>query len=325
MTKVATNTLPSCLFVAVQTMIPVATTAASFQAQGSLAAPPAAISAGYTTHTFGPAVTIGKNWQAFSFFGVSPSRVNATQNPDGSVTIAGGGDTYNAQLCTASSATTGNLWRGTAFGGGGYFEATLSLSGPSFGLYRNPSSQWPAFWANDIEAMSRNPLSHWHGQMAQYDHAVEIDFMEMLSRQPFQYGTALHEFYGPPSGTREISIGTFANVPVGTDFSRPHKYGALWVPATAALQGYVQFYFDGEQVASTQAWHRHNPISPPPPVLGLNAFSIVDARHLALLLGTGPNSPLTVYSVSVWQASSADNISVDAGQHPRPPQSEGVR
>jgi hypothetical protein len=37
-------------------------------------------------------------------------------------------------------------------------------------------------------------------------------------------------------------------------------------------------------------------------------MSIIDQRHMALILGTGTEQPMTVYAVSVWQASSANDI-----------------
>ena len=44
------------------------------------------------------------------------------------MTIAGGGNGYNAQIATATPNGSGSL-NGEAFGGGGYFEATLSFAG----------------------------------------------------------------------------------------------------------------------------------------------------------------------------------------------------
>ena len=101
--------------------------------------PPApAAAVGYNIETFGPSVTIGSNWEPFNFDGANPSAANVTQNADGSVTIAGGADTFNAQLSTASMITNGTAngqWQGAAFGGGLYVQATTSFSGPSYGLY----------------------------------------------------------------------------------------------------------------------------------------------------------------------------------------------
>ena len=50
------------------------------------------------------------------------------QNRNGTVTITGGGNRYNAQIITAAPNGSGGL-TGEAFGGGGYFEASLSFTG----------------------------------------------------------------------------------------------------------------------------------------------------------------------------------------------------
>ncbi len=81
-------------------------------------APAAAV--GYNVQTFGSAITIGGNWQETSGAIVS-------QNADGSVTIAGGNNAYNSELETAHPGSNGSF-TGEAFGGGGYFQATLSFS-----------------------------------------------------------------------------------------------------------------------------------------------------------------------------------------------------
>ena len=88
----------------------------------SSAVPTAAAAVGYNTETFGPAVTLGSNWLLWT------DAANVKQNGDGSVTIAGGGNGYNAQIATATPNGSGSL-NGEAFGGGGYFEATLSFTG----------------------------------------------------------------------------------------------------------------------------------------------------------------------------------------------------
>ena len=38
------------------------------------AVPAPAAAVGYDTQTFGPAVTLGSNWQTFNFFGVQPRK-----------------------------------------------------------------------------------------------------------------------------------------------------------------------------------------------------------------------------------------------------------
>ncbi len=50
-----------------------------------------------------------------------------------------------------------------------------------------------------------------------------------------------------------------------------------------------------------------------PPIVGTGAnpagtaFNILDVRQLAFLFGSGTNNPMTVWSLTVWQASAAKN------------------
>jgi hypothetical protein len=47
---------------------------------------------------------------------------------------------------------------------------------------------------------------------------------------------------------------------------------------------------------------------PPPPTNQPWAFGRLDQEHLVLILGTGPNEPMTIRSVNVWQASDSNNL-----------------
>ena len=114
----------------------------------------------------------------------------------------------------------------------------------------------------------------------------------------------------PDPPTQDGHVYSTVFVPTSTDFSQPHRYGALWVPATPTTQGYYKSYFDGVQTGSTLYWNYNDPAKPfpPPPVYGVTAMSGMDQRHMYLILGTGIDQPMTVQSVSVWQASSANNL-----------------
>jgi hypothetical protein len=165
-----------------------------------------------------------------------------------------------------------------------------------------------------------------------YNNFYEIDFMEYdVNEYSYQngignwWGNSAADLYpGTGGGTHnpyEAVRGATGSVlvPKGTDFSQPHKYGCLWVPAkgsgqTTTEQGYLKFYFDGAQVGATFYWNYHDPTQPaayppPPPVNGDTAMSGMDWRHLFLMLGTGTTQPTTVQSVQVWQGSSANNLS----------------
>jgi hypothetical protein len=258
-------------------------------------APAPAAEAGYTTQTFGPKMLLGSNWVRFN------SGVHATQNTEGSVTIRGGGNDFNAQVLTAAPNDNGT-YTGKIFCRGGYFEATLAFAGPPV-----MAGGWPSFWANDIEnqiqARTGNGASQWLGQAKGYVNSIETDFMEFLSG-PGSYGIAMHNWYGYQRSIQNVSTtdsGSPVTLPPGTNTFQPHKYGFLWIPATTAMQGIAKWFFDRQQVGNTVAWDRFNPSAPPPPVAGKSAYSVLDSRGLYLILGTGPSNPMTVYSVSVWQ------------------------
>ena len=91
--------------------------------------------------------------------------------------------------------------------------------------------------------------------------------------------------------------------------SDAHKYGCLWVPATASSRGRAEFYFDGQHLPDLDAsWDLYDPNASPPPVAGTTAWSELDTRHMTPMLGTGAGNPMTVYSVEVWQASADNDI-----------------
>jgi hypothetical protein len=72
-------------------------------------------------------------------------------------------------------------------------------------------------------------------------------------------------------------------------------------------KGYAKWFFDDIQVGKTLTWDAYVPSASPPPVMGSSAFSVIDARHLALILGTGSN-PVTIYAVAVWQRTASQNL-----------------
>jgi hypothetical protein len=78
-------------------------------------------------------------------------------------------------------------------------------------------------------------------------------------------------------------------------------------------QGYAKWFFDRVQVGNTIYWDRYDSTKPPPPVLNGSAFSVIEARHFAWILGSGsPSNNMNLRSLSVWQASTDNNIGADA-------------
>jgi hypothetical protein len=281
---------------------------------------------GYNKQTFGPAVTLNGNWVPWNFYGAGAQPAGAaTQNSDGSLYISGvENNKYGATVATASQSNGGNGWTGKAFGGGGYFEAVLSFTNQDNGPYTNGGA---VFWMLDVEHTSQGPYAvGWPGMAKNssgdsYNDYFEIDVMQYdVSEYGFQNG--IGNWYGYPSGTptatsnpyeAEKGVAGSVLVPKGTDFAQYHKYALLWVPATPSTQGYLKFYFDDVQTGATFYWDYYNPNDPStypaaPPVNGSTAMSGMDWRHMLLILGTGTTQPVTVQSLTVWQASATNNL-----------------
>jgi hypothetical protein len=262
---------------------------------GSVPAPAAAV--GYNTQTFN-STTIGTtagNWIDWNFFGTG-SHTNITQNGDGSITIAGdGSNNYNASLATAAL-TSGTSWKGTAFGGGGYLEATFTITGTPSG-----SAQTPSFWAGDIETTS--------GQSPQTsgNQWPEVDDIEANSAGTTQYGIAFHNWYnnGGANTAANCSVGSPAT---GVNLNASNQFGWLWVPATGSTQGYVKYYLNRTQVGTTCFYNQYTG-SPFPPS-GSQVGAIIDQRHMMMILGnsSGSGTSMNITSVQVWQASGANNL-----------------
>jgi hypothetical protein len=263
--------------------------------------PPPAAAVGYGKRTFGPTLIPGKNWYRFSFFGTKPETIPITRNADGSITINPGGNDYRAGLSTASVGTRPDRFTGTAFGGGGYFQVTMSFTDQA------------AFWANDIESMNGESAgggpNQWPGQPRGYGDMIEPDFAEFLDVGV--YGFAMHNWYGvvgSKNSTDSWDSGSPAH-PAGASYTKPNRYGFLWVPATATTRGYAKWFFNDVQVGNTMTWNQYDPSrKPPPSEKDGTAYSVMDKLHLALILGAGSKAPIRVYSVDVWQASSANNM-----------------
>lgn len=293
------------------------------------AAPAQAAAVGYNTQTFGSAVALGTNWFNWGFYGDGPQVANATSlNADGSLLLTGNeNNNFGATIASAQPINGGNGWSGYAFGDGFYAEATLSFTGQNTFYYPNGG---PAFWMLDIEHLSQGPYNiNWPSAPVGCIDFFEVDAMEFDASVANGYQNGIATWYG--SGNGQCANGATANpntqipgvaggalVPSGTDLSQPHKYGVLWVPATGSgdtttAQGYLKFYFDGAQVGSTFNWNYYDPTlsatyPPIPPVNGTSAMSGMDYRHMALILGTGTSQPMTVYGVTVWQRTAANNL-----------------
>jgi len=290
--------------------------------------PPSYASAvGYTVNTFSSFTNqsidltnsgrSGFQWYPWNFFGSHARTANIVVNADGSVTLNGDTTGPNGEIATATPANNSAKFVGIAFGGGAYIEASIMFD-PATVAAAN-SKGWPAFWSMALEHVATQS-QHWTGKPAGYLHFIEADFLEydMLPSNLGQnyFGTSMRDWYGiyktscAPEALCDASrpyseVKTM--VPANTDFRQYHRYGFLWVPATAAHAGYAEYFFDGNQVGNTINWSQFTD-QPAIPNGQPWQYGVIDKQHLVLILGTGVNEPMTVKSVNVWQSSNSQNL-----------------
>jgi hypothetical protein len=285
--------------------------------------PSPVFSVGYNVKTFSSNFTLnnvdvkntssfGFNWYPWRFFGHRAGNITRTVqvNSDATITLLGDNNMYSASIATATPTNSSDKFFGTAFGGGAYFEALLK-----FDSNGHDKRNWPAFWSMAIEHMASLSSAQWPGQPKGYEHFIEADFFEYDVGGGNFFGGAMHDWYGIwnktcPNGYCKASLPYSVvkrQVPRSTDFNQYHRYGFLWVPATDKTVGYAEYYFDGQKVGERTSWSKYTNQSPPPGSKPWT-FGIIDNNHLVIVLGTGFKQPMTVKSVSVWQASTKQNL-----------------
>jgi len=268
-------------------------------------APPSyAAAVGYTRRTHGPAVTLGQNW-----FVIPGQRVR--QNSDGSVTDPGpGGGSwhYNSHIDTATNHNS--TFRGVGFGGGGYFEIDMLIENPLVGYREPPQSGWPAWWCDAVEG-GFSDYSVSPGPSVQH---IEFDAAEFMAANNREYSAGIIHWSDAENPNWRFNSGVIGQdstvrLPSNNNFGVRHKYGWLWVPATANSQGYIKNYYDRQQVGQTYTWTPYvsgnkaqDPGDPP--------WSIIDRQHMHLMIGTCNENPMTIYTVTVWQKDDSKNLRV---------------
>jgi hypothetical protein len=262
----------------------------------------------------------GFQWYPYNIFSSKPPLTDLQLNADGTITLLGANTGPNGEIVSITPDGSPEGFRGTAFGGGAYFTARFSFD-PALTVLANG---WPAWWSLCMEATIPALYNQWSGQDAGYRHAIENDFFEYDLYQPSgsnytvnQFAAAMHDYWGVYNVTCtqycRVNTGALvATVPEGTDFTKPHDYGCLWVPATDTAPGFSEYFFD-ELPVSRKEWQLfvNDGVQAPPVTKDLPWFcGVQDTVHPFLILGTAKSGgqPMTVYSVDVYQAHTDANL-----------------
>ena len=218
---------------------------------------------------------------------------------------------------TEPDSANGKGFHGTVFsiGSGVYFESKIAMMNPKK-IWNNA---WPAFWSTDMK-LDTGMHKEMAGNPGKYEY-IEDDFMEYnpVWRNGCAYNSTVHDWHGITGGTGatlDVNNGNaVVPCPVGTDFTQPHTYGVLWVPATAknGWIGYREAFFDG--VPEGAVCYRGNQAGTYPPS-GSYAFSLKDHDQFEVILGAshGGTPTMKVDYVHVYAVDPSSVTVVPAGQ-----------
>lgn len=246
----------------------------------------------------------GYKWYVHRWFGY-PNTPESALSVSNGILIITPTDTTGYQIATAGPSSNPQGYVGQAFGGGFYIEGRISFDNTQVVI----ANSWPAFWGLSLQALLG--ASHWPGQPAEYNHALEDDFFEydtFPSSGANSFGGSMHDWYGIYNVTCPPSYCSVTNsngvVRLGaTIWTNFHTIGQLYIVGSSANgnQGSVSTYFDGVLTSDVVTWTDQGDGTPPPS--GAFAFSIMDKESLVIILGTGTSSPMNVDWVHVWQPS----------------------
>ncbi len=272
--------------------------------------PSMAAEVGFNTLTFNSTNVVDDNtapaggWFLFNFHFLPMIAAEAVDTAEGLFLSGHSSNDYAATIATAAYNPNEPMgFKGMAFGGGWYYEGTFSYAGVQ-------TADLICMWAASVEtAQSQEPGEQW----------VEMDGPEFdVNNSTTQYGRSLHNWIQDGSVRKRIDPAATSKAITIPSGSKPlgdnniHTYGNLWVPATATTQGYMKWYFDGVQVGETLYWDKYSGTTlfdgtfPP---TGAQIGAVIDIQHFMPIFGdSNPNTPMTINSVRIWQASGANNI-----------------
>lgn len=267
----------------------------------------------------------GAQWFGNPLFGRCYSKFDFVSNSISHLNLAAGySDCDGRGIVNISSIAVidkkNSKWLGRAFGGGGYFEASLKFEPNNTINLVGDNPQWPAFWAISLEHVMGLP-----GERRKGDENVqfpEIDVFEYVTQGfagKYSYGATVHHWYGEykktcaPKGYCSVNNtkgggSQFENAvvkyPKNFDFENFHRYGVLWVPAQKKRSGFLEFFLDGKSTGVIVSWkHQRDGDSP-----HNNPFSAIDQQHLIFIFSTGIQQPMQIRDFQVWQKNESQNI-----------------
>lgn len=278
------------------------------------AIPAPALEAGFVVQTFGrEGLLYGQNAFDYNLLTVNPVPGQCVPQADGSIFLPGlSGDNFASTLATARRASNAAGFQGTAFGGGGYFESTISF----FPAVVPPGGKlpFPCYYANDLFFCLGKPVKYARDQRAEWDlmQYVKNSLLYITLAALIDWSHTGKAGEGP-NGTATINPQN-AMIALGDiDVTKPNRYAGRWQMATDTSPGFIDGYINeisllplvnGKRIQ----WDKFNPLSTDAPVIGKNAGAVIDASYMVPTWGTSPDCPMTVHGARFFQRSGANNL-----------------
>jgi hypothetical protein len=260
----------------------------------------------------------GYHWYTQSFFNpkynASPSMFSLS---GGILTLKDAGTPWSEVLDTAHPADNSHGFTGTVFSGGHGLYAEARIAVVNVASIKNTG--WPSWWSFDMKGETkRNQGMPGNPGKTEY---IENDFMEYNPTwgSPQDWNSTMHDWGS--DGQNLSNANATITPPVGTDYTKYHTYGMLWVPASAenGWNGYRQAYFDG---APEQAvcWigdqtYKAGIFPATNTSMGSDLFSLMDHDQFQFILGSaqGGTPTMNVDYVRVYGVDSSSMTVVPAG------------
>lgn len=216
----------------------------------------------FTTAFVDQSATKGTGFKLYynQFFSQTAQPANVTLNTT-SADVGENNQAFQGTLSTATALGSGPGYRGTAFGGGGYFEVTTHFTASN----QNAATWEAPGWLFSLECSLGTPTTpacYWPGTTASYFHYGELDiiehFMGAFSNSINNYSSTSHDWSNASKSTNIFDSQTFTPAGGSASYSSDHKYGMLWTVATGSAVGSVCYYYDRVKVGSCDTYHKYS-------------------------------------------------------------------